>query len=223
VDEVAFGRYWLLSLIGEGGMGNVYKAHDTQMDRDVAIKVLRPELATEPGYEHRFRREAYAAARLTEPHIIPIHEAGEIDGWLYLVMPVIGGIDVHSLLQRDGPMNPQRAAHVIGQLAAALDAAHAAGLVHRDIKPSNALIASRRLHLLDRLRHRARRCSDQGDQNRCRRRDFGYMAPERFTTGIADVRADVYSLACMLHECLTGLVRAIFALVRPYKPGIAQD
>jgi serine/threonine-protein kinase len=204
VDEVAFGRYRLLSLIGEGGMGNVYKAHDTQMDRDVAIKVLRPELATEPGYEHRFRREAYAAARLTEPHIIPIHEAGEIDGRLYLVMPIIGGIDVHSLLQRDGPMSPQRAAHVIEQLAAALDAAHAAGLVHRDIKPSNALIASGDFTYLIDFGIARDAAATKVTKTGAVVGTLAYMAPERFTTGIADVRADVYSLACMLHECLTG-------------------
>ncbi|MGH3543362.1 MAG: protein kinase domain-containing protein, partial [Mycobacterium sp.] len=104
MDEVTFGRYRLIALIGQGGMGKVYKAHDTMMDRDVAIKVLPPEIATEPGYEQRFKREASTAARLTEPHIIPIHEAGEIDGRLYLVMPIIDGIDVHTLLQRDGPM-----------------------------------------------------------------------------------------------------------------------
>jgi serine/threonine protein kinase len=204
VDEVEFGRYRLLSLIGEGGMGNVYKARDTQMDRDVAIKVLRPELASEPGYEHRFRREAYAAARLTEPHIIPIHEAGEIDGRLYLVMPIIGGIDVHSLLQRDGPMNPQRAAHVIGQLAAALDAAHAAGLVHRDVKPSNALMTNGDFtYLID------FGIARDGEATKVTKTGaiigtLAYMAPERFTNGVADARADVYSLACMLHECLTG-------------------
>jgi serine/threonine protein kinase len=204
VDEVEFGRYRLLSLIGEGGMGKVYKAHDTLMDRDVAIKVLPPELATEAGYEQRFRREAYAAARLTEPHIIPIHEAGEIDGRLYLVMPVIGGIDVHSLLQRDGPMSPQRAAHVIGQLAAALDAAHAAGLVHRDVKPSNALMTNGDFtYLID------FGIARDGEATKVTKTGaiigtLAYMAPERFTDGVADARADVYSLACMLHECLTG-------------------
>jgi serine/threonine protein kinase len=132
-----------LSLLGEGGMGKVYKAHDTVMDREVAIKVLPPELATEPGYEQRFRREARIAARLTEPHIIPIYESGEIEGRLYLVMPIIEGTDLHALLARDGPMSPQRAVQVIAQLAAALDAAHAVGLVHRDIKPSNALMTAR--------------------------------------------------------------------------------
>jgi serine/threonine protein kinase len=204
VDEVEFGRYRLLSLIGEGGMGKVYKAHDTLMDRDVAIKVLPPELATEAGYAQRFRREAYAAARLTEPHIIPIHEAGEIDGRLYLVMPVIGGIDVHSLLQRDGPMNPQRAAKVIEQLAAALDAAHTAGLVHRDVKPSNALMTSGDFTYLIDFGIARDADATQVTKTGAVVGTLAYMAPERFTTGNADVRADVYSLACMLHECLTG-------------------
>ncbi|MGA9678029.1 MAG: serine/threonine-protein kinase [Mycobacterium sp.] len=184
--------------------GKVYKAHDTLMDRDVAIKVLPPEMVTEPGYEQRFRREAYAAARLTEPHIIPIHEAGEIDGRLYLVMPVIGGIDVHSLLQRDGPMSPQRAAKVIDQLAAALDAAHAAGLIHRDVKPSNALITTSDFtYLIDFGIARdaeATKVTKTGSVIGT----FAYMAPERFTTGVADARANVYSLTCTLHECLTG-------------------
>ena len=93
MDGVAFGRYRLLSLIGEGGMGKVYKAHDTVIGRDVAIKVLPTELGAEPGYRERFRREAHTAARLSEPHIVPIYDTGEIEGQLYLVMPVIDGID----------------------------------------------------------------------------------------------------------------------------------
>src|SRR5271168_1782155 len=140
MDEVVFGRYRLLSLIGEGGMGKVYKAHDTVIGRDVAVKLLSTELGAEPGFQDRFRREAHTAARLTEPHIIPIHDTGEVDGRLYLVMPIIDGTDVGTLLRSGGPMAPQRAVRVIEQLAAALDAAHAAGLVHRDVKPSNALM-----------------------------------------------------------------------------------
>jgi serine/threonine protein kinase len=143
VDEVAFGRYRLLSLIGEGGMGKVYRAHDTVIGRDVAIKVLPIELGAEPAYRARFKREAHTAARLSEPHIVPIFDTGEFDDQLYLVMPIIDGVDVHGLLQRDGPMRPPRAVHVIEQLGAALDAAHAAGLVHRDVKPSNALVTAR--------------------------------------------------------------------------------
>ncbi|OBG41827.1 hypothetical protein A5672_12200 [Mycobacterium alsense] len=204
VDEVTFGRYRLLSLIGEGGMGKVYKAHDTVMDRDVAIKVLPPEIAAQPGYAERFRREAYAAGRLSEPHIIPVHEAGEIDGRLYLVMPVIEGIDLDSLLRRDGPMNPPRAVNVVEQLAAALDAAHAVGLVHRDVKPSNALVTGRDfVYLIDfgiAQDAAASRLTSTGKIVGT----MAYMAPERFTAGIADARSDVYALACVLHECLTG-------------------
>lgn len=204
MDEVAFGRYRLIGVIGEGGMGKVYKAHDTVIDRDVAVKVLSPELGAEPGFRERFRREAHTAARLTEPHIIPIHDTGEVDGKLYLVMPIINGIDVGTLLKRDGPMSPQRAVVVIEQLAAALDAAHAAGLVHRDVKPSNALMANRDFtYLIDfGIAHNvaATRVTKTGAIIGT----LAYMAPERFTDGVADARADVYSLTCLLHECLTG-------------------
>ena len=102
-----FGRYRLIEVIGQGGMGKVYRAHDTMMRRNVAIKVLPSELATEPGYRERFQREAHIVAGLTEPHIIPIHEAGEIDGRLYLTMPVIDGVDLHTLLRRDGQVTAQ--------------------------------------------------------------------------------------------------------------------
>jgi serine/threonine kinase PknH len=204
VDEVVFGRYRLLSVIGAGGMGKVYKAHDTEIGRDVAIKVLPTELGADREYRQRFRREAYMAARLTEPHIIPIHDTGEIDGQLYLVMPIIDGIDVHGLLQRDGPFNPHRAVHIIEQLAAALAAAHAVGLVHRDIKPSNALVTAHDfVYLID--------FGIARDAAATKLTGTGmilgtltYMAPERFSNGVVDARSDIYALACVLHECLTG-------------------
>jgi serine/threonine protein kinase len=182
----------------------VYKAHDTVIDRHVAVKVLSTELGAEPGFRERFRREAHTAARLTEPHIIPIYDTGEVDGRLYLVMPIIIGTDVGTLLKREGPMNPQRAVRVIEQLATALDAAHAARLVHRDVKPSNALMAKGDFtYLIDfGIAHdvAATRVTKTGAIIGT----LAYMAPERFTTGVADARADVYSLTCMLHECLTG-------------------
>jgi serine/threonine protein kinase len=204
VEGTPFGRYRLIEVIGEGGMGKVYKAHDTVIDRHVAVKVLSTELATEPGFRERFRREAHTAARLTEPHIIPIHDTGEVDGRLYLVMPIINGTDVGTLLKREGPMNPQRALRVIEQLAAALDAAHAAGLVHRDVKPSNALITSGDFtYLIDfGIAHDA--AATRVTKTGAIIGTLAYMAPERFTTGVADARADVYSLTCVLHECLTG-------------------
>ncbi len=203
--EVVFGRYRLMSLLGEGGMGKVYRAHDTMMDRNVALKVLPTELANEPGYEPRFRREAHIAARLTEPHIIPIYEAGEIEGQLYLVMPIIEGIDLHGLLQREGPMSPRRAVLIIEQLAAALDAAHAVGLVHRDVKPSNALVTGRDFaYLIDfGIAHDA--AGTKLTSTGMIVGTMAYTAPERFTAGVADARSDVYALACVLYECLTGL------------------
>ena len=204
VDEVAFGRYRLIAVIGEGAMGTVYKAHDTMMRRDVAIKVLLPQLAAEPGYRERFQREAYIAARLAEPHIIPIHEAGEIDGRLYLAMPVVDGIDLESLLKRDGPMNPRLVVKVIDQLAAALDAAHAAGLVHRDIKPSNALITGRDFAYLIDFGIAQDETATKLTRTGSVLGTLAYMAPERFTSGTADARADIYALTCVLHECLTG-------------------
>jgi serine/threonine protein kinase len=204
VDEVVFGRYRLLSVIGQGGMGTVYKGHDTVIGRDVAVKVLPTELGSEPGYRERFRREAHIAARLTEPHIIPIHDTGEIDGRLYLVMPVIEGIDVAGLLARDGPMSPRRAVAVVDQLAAALDAAHAVGLVHRDVKPSNALLTGRDfVYLIDfGIAHDGAATKLTGTGMIVG--TLAYMAPERFTAGTADARSDVYALTCVLHECLTG-------------------
>ncbi|OBA80498.1 hypothetical protein A9W99_16890 [Mycobacterium sp. 1164966.3] len=204
MDEVVFGRYRLLSLIGEGGMGKVYRAHDTEIGRDVAIKVLPPELGAEPGYRERFRREAHIAARLNEPHIIPIHDTGEIDGRLYLVMPIIEGVDVHALLQRDGAMIPERAVQVIEQLAAALDAAHEAGLVHRDVKPSNALVTRKDfVYLIDfGIAHDA--AATKLTQTGSIVGTFAYMSPERLESGGGDARSDVYALACVLYECLTG-------------------
>jgi serine/threonine kinase PknH len=203
VDEVVFGRYRLLSVIGEGGMGKVYKAHDTVIDRDVAIKVLPTELGAEPEYRQRFHREAHTAARLTEPHIIPIHDTGEIDGRLYLDMRLIEGRDLQAVLV-DGPMRPQRAVHIIEQLAAALDAAHAVGLVHRDVKPSNALVNGHDfVYLIDfGLAHDA--AAAKLTSTGIIMGTLTYMAPERFTAGVADARSDIYALACVLHECLTG-------------------
>ena len=215
MDEVVFGRYRLVALIGEGGMGKVYKAHDSVIGRDVAIKVLPAELSTEPGYRERFRREAQIAARLTEPHIVPIYDTGEFEKQLYLVMPVVDGTDLHGLLARDGPMPPQRAVRVIEQLASALHAAHAVGLVHRDIKPSNALVSANDFtYLIDfGIAHDAT-ATTKLTQTGTMVGTFAYMAPERFTSVTADARVDVYSLACVLFECLTG--------VQPY-PGDSME
>ncbi|ORV46278.1 hypothetical protein AWC00_04990 [Mycobacterium conspicuum] len=203
--EVEFGRYRLFEKLGQGSMGAVYRAHDTALDRDVAVKLLQPELAAEPGFQERFRREAYGAGRLANPNIIPIYETGEIDGRLYFVMPIVDGVDLNKVLKRDGAMSPQRAVRVVEQVAGALDAAHKSGLVHRDVKPSNLLMVGEDfVYLIDfGLVHEA-------DAGRLTMTNVApgspaYMAPERFGSGKnVDARADVYSLACVLYECLTG-------------------
>ena len=203
-DEVEFGRYRLFEKLGQGGMGAVYRAHDTALGRDVAVKVLRPELVAEPGFQERFRREAYAAGRLASPNIIPIYETGEIDGRLYLVMPIVDGVDVNQALDRDGPMSPEKAVRVVEQVAAALDAAHKSGLVHRDVKSSNLLMVGEDfVYLIDfglvQEANAARLTLTNVAPG-----SPAYMAPERFKAGTTiDARADVYSLACVLYECLT--------------------
>ncbi|MEV0033979.1 serine/threonine-protein kinase [Nocardia sp. NPDC050793] len=204
MNDIAFGRYRLQELIGEGGMGQVWRAYDTITDRIVAIKLLPEHCAIIPGFRERFRREAHDTAQLREPHVVPIHSYGEIDGHLYLDMRLIDGADARTLLTRDGAMKPVTAVAVITQAAAALDAAHAQSLVHRDVKPSNLLVTdSGFVYLID--FGIARSAGDSPlTSTSTMIGTLAYMAPERFTSGVADARSDVYALTCVLCECLTG-------------------
>lgn len=140
MEGTPFGRYRLVELLGRGGMGEVWRAYDTAIDRVVALKVLPDNFAHDQVFQERFRREAKAAAGLDEPHVVPIHDFGEIDGRLFVTMRLIKGRDLQDLL-RDGPLLPVRAVAIVEQIASALHAAHEVGLVHRDVKPSNILIA----------------------------------------------------------------------------------
>src|SRR5215471_3838622 len=136
-----FGPYRLDELVGRGGMGEVYRAYDTAKDRTVALKRLPRHLADDRGFKSQFRRESQIVARLREPHIIPIHDFGEIDGQLFIDMRLVEGVDLTTLISESGgSLAPDLAVNVISQVAAALASAHDAGLMHRDIKPSNVLV-----------------------------------------------------------------------------------
>ena len=199
-----FGPYELQTLIGVGGMGEVYRAYDTVRDRMVAVKVLRAEMAADTSYQARFRRESKMAARLQEPHVIPVHDFGEIDGTLYIDMRLVDGASLKDELAANGPLEPRRAVSIIAQVAAALDAAHADGLVHRDIKPENVLLTHDDFaYLVDfGIAH------GEGDASVTSTGliigSCAYMAAERFAGGRVGPAADIYSLTCLLYECLTG-------------------
>ncbi|WP_111511442.1 serine/threonine-protein kinase [Mycobacterium kyogaense] len=200
-----FGPYELRSVIGVGGMGEVYRAYDTARERMVAIKLLRPEMAADPSFQERFRRESRVAARLQEPHVIPVHDFGEIDGVLFIDMRLVEGASVKEVLRTHGPLQPRRAVAIIRQVAAALDAAHANGLVHRDIKPENVLLTPDDFaYLVDfGIAHgggEATITSTGLVVGSC-----AYMAPERFSGERGGPASDVYSLACLLYETLTGV------------------
>lgn len=205
MDATPFGHYLLQELIGRGGMGEVYKAYDTRTDRIVAVKVLPPHLAQDATFQRRFRREAQAAAGVQDPHVVPIHSYGEIDGRLYLDMRLIEGRNLGTILQSsDKPLLPFFTVKVIEQVATALDAAHAAGLIHRDVKPSNVLITDRDfVYLID--FGLARSAGEPGMTTAgSTLGTLAYMAPERFNGGTIDLRSDIYALTCVLYECLAG-------------------
>jgi ABC-type amino acid transport substrate-binding protein/predicted Ser/Thr protein kinase len=209
VDATPFGHYQLQELLGQGGMGEVYRAYDTKTERVVALKVLPPHLAGDATFQQRFRRESHAAAGLNDPHVVPIHGYGEIDGRLYLDMRLIEGRNLGTILKESKrPLGAAFAVPVVEQVASALDAAHEAGLIHRDVKPSNILITEREfVYLID--FGLARTAGEAGLTTAgSTLGTLAYMAPERFHGGQADARSDIYALTCVLYECLTG--------VRPY-------
>lgn len=192
-----FGPYELRSLIGAGGLGEVYRAYDTVKDRMVALKLLRGETAADPGFQQRLWRECRKVTRLQEPHILPLHDFGEIDGVPFIDMHLVDdGGSLKDLLREQGALEPSRAASITAQVARALDAAHAAGLMHLDVKPENILLTHDHFTYLADFGI----AEAAGDESLSRT----YMAPERFTTGRIGSQTDVYSLACVLYECLTG-------------------
>ncbi|WAC89221.1 serine/threonine-protein kinase [Mycobacterium sp. Aquia_213] len=199
-----FGPYYLKRLLGRGGMGEVYEAEHTVKEWTVALKLMSHAYSQDPVFRKRMEREARITGRLLEPHVVPIHDYGEIDGQLYLEMRLIEGIDLGSLLERDGALAPPRAVAIILQVASALDAAHAAGVTHRDVKPQNILITRNDFAYLVDFGIASAKTDEKLTQMGTAVGTWKYMAPERFSSDEVTPRADVYALACVLFECLTG-------------------
>ncbi|MFW0784536.1 serine/threonine-protein kinase [Gordonia sp. CPCC 206044] len=201
------GPYRLDEVLGRGGMGEVFRAYDTVKGRVVALKLLRPSVVDDPAFQERFRRESHAAASLAEPHVIPIHDWGEIDGLLYLDMRYVAGVNLRTAIRRFGALEPERAVAIVGQVAAALDAAHRAGLVHRDVKPENILLDDNDFaYLVDFGIVHGGAADTRLTQTGTTVGSVAYMAPELFDSEEASPSTDIYALTCVLFESLTGRV-----------------
>ena len=204
------GDYRVERLLGRGGMSKVYLAEQAGLKRRVALKVLAAELAGDDRFRERFIRESELAASLEDTNVLPIYEAGEHAGVLFIAMRYVDGTDLRALIREEGSLDPQRTERIVEQVANALDAAHAKGLVHRDVKPGNILVApaagSRGEHAyLADFGLSKRAASDSGlTGTGVFAGTLHYAAPEQFEGGPLDRRTDVYSLGCVLFECLTG-------------------
>jgi tRNA A-37 threonylcarbamoyl transferase component Bud32 len=204
--------YRIESFVARGGMAEVYRARDLQLDRQVALKLLAPELAESESFRARFLRESRLAASIDHPHIIPIFAAGMADDLLYLAMRYVQGADLKALLAREGPLALDRAHLLLSQVGQALDAAHARDLVHRDVKPANVLVGAPGRDGVEHVY-----LSDFGLTKRSTSMSgltaagfvagtIDYIAPEQISAKPVDPRADVYALGCVLYEALTGQV-----------------
>ncbi|HTN25423.1 MAG TPA: serine/threonine-protein kinase, partial [Solirubrobacteraceae bacterium] len=194
-------------LAGRGGMGVVYRAREIGLERIVALKVITPALADDADFRSRFVAESKAAASIEHPNVIPVYYAGERDGVLFIVMRFIDGPDLRALVRAQGALDPERAAHIVAQVGAALDAAHAHGLVHRDVKPANVLLGDDdHAYLTDFGLTKRSATTDGGGLSRAGGwvGTLGYVAPEQIRGGRVDARTDVYALGCLLVYALTG-------------------
>jgi streptogramin lyase len=209
MGEIAVGStvagYRLDALIARGGMGVVYRATHLGLERPVALKVIARELADREGFRERFLRESRLAARLDHPSVVPVYDSREVDGELIVAMRLVEGGDLRKLIDRRGPLPPGEAIALLGQVAEALDAAHAAGIVHRDVKPHNILVEGDRAFLSD--FGLAKALDESGAASGASVVGTAqYMSPEQWRGGSIGPQADVYSLGCVLYEALTGIV-----------------
>ncbi len=235
-EGTVLGGYRVVRLIGRGGMGAVYLAEDGRLGRNVALKVLAPDTAEMPQVRERFVRESHLAASLDHPNILPIYGAGEADGQLFMAMRFVPGPDLAGVIARDGPLALERTVGLIDQVAAALDAAHAAGLIHRDVKPGNILIApgsapgTDHAYLSDFGLTKHAAYSGALTRSGQLMGSIGYVAPEQIENRPIDARVDVYSLGCVLYECLAGTqpyprdteMATLYAHVQAPPPSLAE-
>jgi serine/threonine-protein kinase len=193
-------RYELVARIAAGGMAVVYRAHDRQLDRVVAVKVPRPEFARDPRFCEQFRREAKAAARLGHPNVVNVYDSGDERGLPYMVMEFVSGRTLRDLLDSSGRLSAQATAELLAGVAAALDHAHACGVVHLDVKPENVLLTTDNVKVADFGLVRAARARSEHELAGTAQ----YVAPEVLRGGVIDGRADIYALGVIAYECLTG-------------------
>jgi serine/threonine protein kinase len=200
-----FGPYKIESALGRGGMGTVYLATHTRLERRVALKVIAPELADDPDFRARFLRESQLAASLDHPHVIPIYDADEVEGVLYLAMRYVDGPSLQSLIREREALSRADTLRIAEQIGGALDAAHAAGLIHRDLKPANILLTKAEGHSYLCDFGLAKRTSSRGITHAGSfLGTVDYCSPEQIRGEPLDGRADVYSFGCVLYHCLSG-------------------
>jgi len=205
VDRVLDGRYRVLSRLADGGMATVYVALDQRLDREVALKVMRPDLAKDEAFVSRFRREARSAAKLSHPNVVAVYDQGEDDGEVFLAMELVNGLTLRQVMQAEGPMTPRAALDVIDPVLQALGAAHSAGLIHRDVKPENVILRDDGMvKVADFGLARAMAAGTANTQTGVLLGTVAYLSPEQVERGIADARSDVYAAGLLLFEMLTG-------------------
>ncbi len=197
--------YEVEAVVGSGGIGILYRARQLRLDRPVALKLVDAEVARQPVVRERLRREARTVAALDHPNIVPLYEAGEEEGTLFIATRWVDGTELGAVIRRDGPLEPRRAARIAAQIASALEVAHEQGLLHRDVKPSNMILTSEdHVYLTDfGLTKRADSASGFTAAGQMLG-TIDYVAPEQIEGGEADPRGDVYGLACVLFETLVG-------------------
>jgi serine/threonine-protein kinase len=206
VGQVLDGRYHVGRRHARGGMATVYEAHDTRLDRTIALKVMHPSLAEDEEFVSRFIREARAAARLSHPNVVSVYDQGADQGHVYLAMEMVRGRTLRDLVRERGNLSPRQALEVLEPVLAALGAAHAAGLIHRDVKPENVLLSDDgRVKVADfGLARAVTGATSHTTTSGVLMGTVAYLSPEQVTKGTADERSDVYAAGILLFEMLTG-------------------